>query len=459
MAIVLSVGMTVVPARVAAQGVDFTRLGDEAVRLTQEYLRINTVNPPGNELRAVDFFARIFTAEGVPFDSATSAPGRGNIWARLKGGSAPPLVLLHHTDVVPADAAFWSVDPIAATIKDDHMYGRGALDTKSLGIAHLMAFLSLHRAKLPLDRDVIFVATADEEAGGAAGAGWMLRERPDVFRGVGFLLNEGGDGGIDDGRRTLEIEVTQKTPFWLKLTATGTPGHGSTPRVETPVKRLIRALSALQTHEFAPRIGPSVDAYFKGLAPAQSAAWQAAFRDIAAAVQNRSTLLRLQLDMPWAAALTRNTCTVTMLRGSSKINTVPPEAEAQVDCRLLPEQDHEAFFREIEIIVNDPAIRIERILDFSPAVSTTGTPLWSAIERVTRSHFPDVIIMPSVSTGFTDSHFFRDLGIVSYGYSPFFIPGADGSGVHGNDERISLENIRRGARIMYEIVLDVVRGR
>ena len=133
-------------------------------RRTQEYLRINTTNPPGNEALTMEFFARILTQEGIAFDSASSAPGRGNIWARLKGGSEPALVLLHHMDVVPADPRYWDVDPFSSTIRDGDIFGRGALDTKTLGIVHLQTFLALHRSKARLTRDVIFMATADEEA-------------------------------------------------------------------------------------------------------------------------------------------------------------------------------------------------------------------------------------------------------------------------------------------------------
>ncbi|MEO7220420.1 MAG: M20/M25/M40 family metallo-hydrolase, partial [Gemmatimonadaceae bacterium] len=174
---------------------DLDRLGDEAVRRTQEYVGINTTNPPGNEAAAAAFFARIFKQEGIAFDSASSAPGRGNIWARLKGtGSEPALVLLHHMDVVPADPKYWSSDPFAAAARDGHIYGRGTLDTKTLGIVQLQAFLALHRARVPLERDVIFIATADEEAGGAYGAGWLVKNRPDAFKGAGLVLNEGHGG-------------------------------------------------------------------------------------------------------------------------------------------------------------------------------------------------------------------------------------------------------------------------
>jgi acetylornithine deacetylase/succinyl-diaminopimelate desuccinylase-like protein len=249
----------------AQQAIDVAKLQDDAVRHTREYLRINTTNPPGNEVETMRWFARILQQEGIPFDTASSAPGRGNIWARLKGGNQPALVLLHHMDVVPADPKYWSNDPFTATTitgaspKDSLIVGRGALDTKTLGIVQLEAFLAMHRAKVPLERDVIFIATADEEAGGTFGAGWLVKNHPEAFRGAGLLLNEGGDGTLGtDGKMQFAIEVTQKTPLWLKLTSVGKPGHGSTPPPASAVNRLIRALDRLQNYEFAPRVIPAV---------------------------------------------------------------------------------------------------------------------------------------------------------------------------------------------------------
>lgn len=435
---------------------EIDRLGEDAVRRTQEYLRINTTNPPGNEALAVEFFARILTAEGIPFDTATSAPGRGNVWARLRGtGSQPALLLLHHMDVVTADPKYWSTDPLGGTITDGHLYGRGALDTKALGIMQLQAFLALHRARVPLERDVIFMATADEEAGGAFGAGWIVKHRPEAFKGAGLLLNEGEQGTLDGGAQTFAIEVTQKVPLWLRLVSVGNPGHGSAPQVSTSVNRLIRALYRVQTYEFDPRVVPAVDAYFKGMAATAPSAWKPRFANLAETIRNRGTMLALQLERPGLAALLRNACSITMLEGSSKINVVPAEAQAQLDCRLLPDQDRDAFLRELAGVINDPGIRIETIMAFTPAVSSTGTPLYRAIERTIRRHFPAATIMPAVQTGFTDSHFFRDLGIASYGFAPILIPAEDDAGVHGNNERISLENIRRGTRMMLEIVKEV----
>ena len=436
--------------------IDTAKLADEAITRIEEYIRLNTTNPPGNEVQTMRFFAKTLEQEGIPFDTAVSATGRGNIWARLTSGSGQPaLVLLHHMDVVPADPRYWEVDPFAAVVKDGLLYGRGTLDTKTLGVVELEAFLALHRAHVPLSRDVIFIATADEEAGGNFGAGWVARRHPEAFRGAGLLLNEGGTGTIDGERREFAVEVTQKTPFWLRLTVAGKAGHGSTPPPASAVNRLIRALYRLQTYEFAPRVVPAVAAYLAALAPTTPPRWAEGFAHPQMLVADRNQMAELQIDLPDIAALLHNTCSITMLQGSAKINVVPPEAQAQVDCRLLPDEDHAAFLHEFTAALNDPDIKVEKVIDFSPAVSATNGALYDAILSVVRGHFPDAGIAPSVETGFTDSHWFRDLGIASYGFAPFLVPRADESGVHGNNERISLANVRLGTQMMLEVVMRV----
>ena len=367
----LAIVCVLVAASTAAQSPN-PALQDEAVRWLQSYIRVNTVNPPGNEIAGVQFFKAIFDAEGIPYETVESAPGRGNIWARLKGGDQPALMLLHHMDVVPANKASWQTDPFSGEIKDGYIYGRGALDTKSSGILHLAAFVALHRAKTALNRDVIFMATADEEAGGFFGAGWLVKHRPELFKNVGFVLNEGGDGGVQGGRTQFGIEVTQKVPYWLHLTARGEPGHGSTPRPSSAVTTLIAALEKLRQHQFEPRIVPAVAVYFKGIAPGAPPAWRARYADIATAIRTPGVLAELQRDDPSRHTLVRNTCSITRLGGSDKINVVPPEAWAEIDCRLLPDQDPKLFLAELGRVLGGD-IKIETIMGFTPAVSSTDS--------------------------------------------------------------------------------------
>jgi len=219
---------------------------------------------------------------------------------------------------------------------------------------------------------------------------------------------------------------------------------------------LIRALSLIHNHKSIPRIIPAVDAYFKGLAEFQTGEFRSRFLDMSEAVTDPDFLLFLQLKKPGLHAITRNTCSITGLYGSSKINVVPPEVSAEIDCRLLPDQDHDEFISELETVINDPRVTIKTIMAFSPAVSTTDTELYRAITSVCTRRFPNATVLPSVQTGFTDSHFTRDLGIVSYGFGPSIIPAGDASGVHGNNERISIENVKMGVGMLLEVLEEVV---
>ncbi|HZD06224.1 MAG TPA: M20/M25/M40 family metallo-hydrolase, partial [Longimicrobiales bacterium] len=386
----------------AAQSVDLPALQDEAVAWLRAYIRVNTTNPPGNEIRGAEFFARIFEAEGIPYEIVESAPGRGNVWARLEGGDEPALVLLHHMDVVPADPDYWSVDPFGAEVEDGLIYGRGALDTKTLGILDLAGFLALHRSGVPLKRDVIFMATADEEAGGFQGAGWLVENRPELFEGVGFLLNEGGGGEVVDGKVQFGVEVTQKVPYWIRLTTRGEPGHGSRPRASSAVTELVGALERLRAYAFEPRIIPAVDAHFEGIAPGYPEPWRTRFADMAAAVRQPGILRELQGYDPGLHALTRNTCSITRIEGSAKINVVPPEAHGELDCRLLPDQDPDAFLAELGEVLG-PEVEVEVTMGFTPAVSTTDTELYGILRDATLEAFPGAQFVPQVSTGFTDS--------------------------------------------------------
>jgi acetylornithine deacetylase/succinyl-diaminopimelate desuccinylase-like protein len=433
-----------------------------SVDLLQAYVRLNTVNPPGNEIEAARFIASLFDEAGITYEMAESAPGRANIWAKIEGGDEPGLVLLHHMDVVPANPEFWTVDPLGGEIRDGYLYARGVIDDKASGIAHLLTFLEIHRRNQPLNRDLIFMATADEEAGGLFGAGWLIQNRPEVFEGVGLVINEGGIGasstreGVE--RLLFNVEVTQKVPLWLKLVATDVPGHGSMPRASSAVTRLVQALSNIQNNAFAPEIGPAVDSYFKAIAGDYDEPLKSILADVQESSANEANLRTLQDANPLLHALTRNTCSITMLEGSNKINVVPPVASAQLDCRLVPEQDPEEFLQELVALIDDDAISIEKIMGFLPAISSTDTELFRVIESMTAEYFPDARVVPSVASGFTDSHFFRDMDILAYGYHPIVVPVEDFSRIHGNDERLSLDNIRLGTRMILNVVAEMVYG-
>jgi len=431
---------------------------DEALRWLQDFVRIDTVNPPGNESRAVDFLGAILTGEGISWHSAESAPGRGNLWARLEGGDKPALILLQHTDVVPADPKYWTTDPLSGEIRDGYLWGRGTLDMKGTGISQLSSFIRLHRAGLPLNRDVVLVATADEEAGGLFGAGWLLEHHPEVFEGAGILINEGDGGTERDGRISFGVEVTQKVPVWIRLTAVDRPGHGSMPYPTSSVTRLVEALNRLREHRFPARIIPPVDAMFKGIAANRGDGdeWLPAYADMSHAILEPGFLERLQAHSSFLHALTRDTCSLTRMEASNKINVVPPEAWAEIDCRMLPDRPAEAFVQDLHDLLEGTGVEIEVLMAFTPAVSPTDTDLYGAIEAIVAEHYPGSRLVPAVSTGFTDSHFTRDAGIDSYGFDPLITAEKEWDRIHGNDERISVENFKRGLRDMFAIISEVV---
>jgi acetylornithine deacetylase/succinyl-diaminopimelate desuccinylase-like protein len=429
---------------------------DEAVAWLQQFIRTDTVNPPGNEYRAVEFYSKIFAAEGIEYETAESAPGRGNIWARIKGGNEPGLILLQHTDVVPADKDYWTIDPLSGDIRDGYILGRGARDMKGLGIVHLAAFLSLHRSGIVPNRDVVFLASADEEAGGEFGVGWLLANRPEIFAGAGILLNEGGAAGRELDEVVFGVEVTQKVPVWLRLTAVDVPGHGSAPRTTSAVSRIVHALSLMLENPFPPRIIPVVASYFEGLALSTGPEWAAAYADMNEAIQDQEFMSKLHTDRPGHHALTRDTCSMTRMEGSGKINVVAPEAWAELDCRILPDKSAEQFVAELTELIAPAGVEIETLMAFTPAISTTDSRLFRSIENVTGELHPGSRVQPEVMTGFTDSHFTRDLGIISYGFNPLITNEGEHTGIHGNDEQVGEAAFRQGVGDFYAVIRNLV---
>jgi acetylornithine deacetylase/succinyl-diaminopimelate desuccinylase-like protein len=431
---------------------DWAAVNREAIETLAAYIRVDTSNPPGNEARGVAFLRRILDAEGIPYQVDESAPGRASLVARLRGGSEPALVLLNHIDVVPADRRYWSVDPFGGVIRDGYIWGRGALDMKSLGVAELMTVLLLHRLHVPLRRDVIFLATADEEAGGNFGAGWVVRQHPEWITGAGFLLNEGATSRLGpDGRpQYFGLGVIEKTPAWLRLTATGPSGHGSIPLPDSAVNHLIAALERLRNDRPPLELDPAIERVFASLAPYQPEPWRSRLADMRHYLEQPGAREALAAEHPEWLALVTNTLAITRLEGSAKVNVIGPQAVAELDCRLLPGWTLERWVEHVRQVMADDRIRIDVLLHFPPSQSSPQTPLRDALEAAVQRLFPGAGLTLASQTGFTDSHFFRERGLVAYGFEPFAVTADDARRVHGNDERIPVQAFTDGVRLLWE---------
>ncbi len=321
-----------------------------------------------------------------------------------------------------------------------------------------MMLLVLKRAGVPLKRDVIFLATADEEVGQGVGAGWFVEHHPELVRDAEFLVNEGGTIRLGENRRVeyYGVGTTEKSPFWLQLVARGTAGHGSRPTPDNPVHRLIRGVARVATYQTPLVVTPPVDRYFHDLATiepdAQRRGW---FQDIRAALRDTGTARAITADLTYNALL-RNTISITGLRGSDKTNVIPPVATATLDVRLLPGQDPQAFLADLGRVVGDTGIAIRPDGPNWPATeSPIDTDLFRAIVAAAHARHPGVLVTIPPLAGFTDSHFFRNLGIASYGVSPFPISEADSRGVHGNNERLSLDALTFGVHFLYDVIAQV----
>src|SRR5437773_744261 len=326
---------------------------------------------------------------------------------------------------------------------------------KGEAIAQLMTLVILKRASIPLKRDVIFLATSDEEIGAGVGAGWFAEHHADLIRDAEFLITEGGTtranerGGID----YYGVGTTEKSPFWLDVTAHGTPGHGSRPTPDNPVHRLVRALSRIAAYQTPLVVTPAVERYFRDLSTIETdQARRAALADVRAALRDSAAVRFLTGDLTYNALL-RNTVSITGLQGSDKTNVIPPLARAALDVRLLPGQDPQAFLADLVRVVGDSSVEITPQGPSWPATeSPTETELFRTIVAAIRERTPDALITTPPLTGFTDSHYFRRLGIVSYGLSPFPLNQAESRGIHGNNERVSLDDLMFGVHFVYDIV-------
>jgi len=440
-------------------------LGRRATEILQRAIGIITVNPPGDEKPLAEYFVALLREGGVESalietPAGESAVGRAAAWGRVPGsGDRAPIVLLSHLDVVPAGDSGWSSDPFAGERVDGFVVGRGAIDAKGVAVVHLVTLLELAQRNVKLDRDVIFLATPDEESGGRLGAGTLLSERPDLLFGADYLLTEGGSVQLtgDEGRPLWSVAVTEKSPCWLKVVARGTPGHSSVPPRDAAVPRLIAALDRLERIEMPVRVVPPAAAMFAAMAELAPEPDRAGYQDLANVLESDLAFRSRFLENRHYAALVRNTLTTTVLAGSSRINVLPASASAHIDARLLPGSSCTAFADEIRNVFADPGIGVETLLSFPAAISSADSPLFRAIEGVAAVSDPGAVVVPRMIAGFTDAHYFRNVGITAYGFVPRWHRADEPRGVHGPDERISVHNLERGVATMIAILEELDR--
>ncbi len=435
--------------------IDWSAVEKEAGELLSQVVQIDTSNPPGNETAAAQFWQNILTQEGIEAQVYESEPGRGIIYGRLKGsGEKKALILLHHLDVVPADPAEWEFHPFGGLIKDGYVHGRGAIDCKGVSVVQFLVLALLKRSGLSFERDIIFLGTGDEEVGGRKGAGWFVDKHFDLIADAEFLLTEGGGIRQRDGNRSYRVSVAEKAPCWIEIQATGPAGHGASPASETAVTRLVQALDKIRRHETALKVVPAVQAYFSALADFEDEETARHYRALEQALRDE-TFRKKFTAKPGHNALVRNTISLTVLNGSPKTNVVPATASAHLDCRLLPGEDPRQFIAQLKQVVDDPHIQFSPLLNFPSVASDPDTPLFEAIRSVATRRAPSAPVLPSVLSGFTDTHYFRERGVTSYGFSGLALTAEDARGVHGLNERVSLAVLRDAVQVMLEVVLSI----
>lgn len=427
--------------------IDWDDLATEVVDILQRYLRINTTNPAGNEELAADFLAGLLASEGIESTKLLSAPGRANLIATLPGddADAKPLVLLNHTDVVPAESEHWSIDPFGGAIRDKYLWGRGALDMKGMGVLELVTMLTLKRRGVRLRRPVRFMAVADEEAGSAFGVEWLDREHPELIEDAAFVINEGGYGaqsylGVE--RPLFGISMAEKSPVWLTLKSSGRPGHGSMPHDDNVVDRMVRVMHRIQTWQRRPQLtDPVVDSL--------RASFAEGYLDIDPDKVSADDVIKRYRSL---SPLLTNTISATGLRTGVKHNVIPAQASATIDCRLLPGYGQDRFVRELRGVIDDSRIELDTEFASESPVSPSDTELYASIREVCAEIMPDAPLLPRVTAGFTDSRTFRRRGIPAYGFVPMLLAPDEQGGMHGHNERISLANLRLGIEVLYGVV-------
>lgn len=445
-----------------AVALDWTSLESAAIGWFKALLRIDTTNPPGNEIVACRYLERILAAEGVKSEIIEPKPTRGNLLARLPGsGKGGPLLLTAHLDVVLAEPAKWLEPPFSAVEKDGYIWGRGAIDMKHMAIYNLATFLGLKRLGLRLARDVILCFVADEEAGCAEGMQYLCEMHPEKVR-ADYALNEVGGFTIHaGGKRLYPIQVAEKGFVWLKLTVRGDPGHGSMPHKRNAVARLARVVERLDKKLLPLHVSDVVAAFIAELAKASGFPASLILRGALNPLLSDLILQRVVPDEQAKVlrASLHNTVNPTGLIAGDKVNVIPSEATVVLDCRTLPGSTPESLLAELrELIGQEFDVQILRA--GPPSTAPLDTPMYQKLVEVLERRDPGSKAVPYLTVGFTDSKWLEPLGVKAYGFSPLKLPSdlPFAAMFHGHNERLPVEGFRWGLRTHFEAVVEFVTG-
>ncbi|HKX12917.1 MAG TPA: M20/M25/M40 family metallo-hydrolase [bacterium] len=428
--------------------------------LLKKLIELDTSNPPGNEKIAAEFLRDYLASFGIASEILESAPGRANLVARLKGsGERKSLLMLGHLDVVPAEAKDWQSPPFTPTIREGYLYGRGALDMKSLVAMEVQTFVKIHREGKPLQGDLVLALTADEEAGAKFGAQFLIEQHWDKIA-ADYVLNEGSVGQDRKGKHLYPIQVAEKGVAWIRLKAQGSPGHGSMPSKDNAVAILLTAMERL-TGKQPPIRKTEISAEFlRRLADHESFPTSFAMRHLF------SPPLRWLAGTFFADmiasdkvlnAMLRDTLVPTVLKAGFKTNVIPSEAVGEIDARLLPGRSPEEFLAEVQNKIEDLSVEAELLSQSQPDASPFDTPFFAAFEQAIRQADHQALVLPFISPGATDSRFFREKGIVAYGLIPLLLKPEDLAGLHGKDERIPVDELKRGEKILNGVVSELLQ--
>jgi len=452
---ILIAGALLCSSAIAQQSPDFTAAQTEAVKFLGELVKIDTSNPPGNETRAAEYIKGVLAAEGITAQIFESAPGRGNIVARLKGnGKKKPLLLMGHLDVVGVERDKWTMDPFAATIKDGYLYGRGSVDDKSMDAANLEVFLLLHRMKVPLDRDVILLAEAGEEGTSQYGIDFMVEKHWDEIA-CEYALNEGGDVPEEDGKtQYVAISTTQKVPRGFSIIAHGTSGHGSAPRLDNAIAHLAAAVDKAARWEAPMRLNETTRRFFQQMASISVPEKAALYSH----VEDPAVQQKLHETQPSFYSMLRTSLVPTIIKGGFRSNVIPADAEARFDVRALPDENMDQLKAALTRLINDPAITFvdAENTNARPATPPSGldTDAFHALERAAQKVFPGVPTIPIMQVGATDSAQLRAKGVQAYDIGTV-LSAEDLKRIHGNDERIQIAGFGKFVQFLFSATVDL----